>query len=405
VKIFLVKGITALLLAGSIQAAGTIAIQGDVVHTMNGAKIENGVVIIRDGKIESVGPASSAVIPSGVRTIRAKVVTPGLIDARSVVGLAGYLNQDHDQDQIEKSSPSHPELRAIDGYNAKEPLVAWLRKHGITTIHTGHGPGSIISGQTMIAKTRGRDVEEAVLKPFAMMAATIGESALAETGKSPGTRAKEVAMLRQELLKAQEYQRKSKTAADDKRPSRDLHLDAMLPVLDQSVPLLITAHRERDIMSALRLAKEFNLRIVLDGAAEAYLALDAIKASGTSVLIHPTMARSNGEAENLSMETASKLQAAEIPFALQSGFEGYVPKSRVVLFEASLAAAKGLTFDQALASITINAAKILGVADRVGSLAVGKDGDVALFDAEPFEYTTHVTGVIIDGDVVSDSAQ
>jgi len=405
VKISILRSASALLLAGSIQAAGTIAIQGDVIYTMNGAKLENGVIIIRDGKIESVGPSSSTVIPSGVRTIKAKVVTPGLIDAHSVVGLAGYLNQDHDQDQIDKSSPSHPELRAIDGYNAQEPLVEWLRSHGVTTIHTGHGPGSIISGQTMIAKTRGRDLDQAVLVPFAMMAATIGESALAESGKSPGSRAKEVAMLRQEFLKAQEYERKSKNAADDKKPSRDLHLDALLPLLDRSVPLLITAHRERDIMSALRLAKEFNLRIVLDGAAEAYLALDAIKASGVSVLIHPTMARSFGEAENLSMETASKLKEAGILFALQGGFESYVPKSRVVLFEAALAAANGLTFEEALASITIDAANILGIADRVGSLAVGKDGDVALFDADPFEYTTHVVGVVIDGEVVSEAAR
>lgn len=394
----------ALLLASTLNgASGSLAIQGDVIYTMAGPKIENGVVLIRDGKIEAVGPAASIAIPSGVKTLKARVVTPGLIDAHSVVGLAGYLNHDHDQDQIEKSSPSHPELRAIDGYNPREPLVVWLRKHGITTLHTGHGPGAIISGQTMIVKTSGETVEEAVIEPVAMVAATIGEAAVAEKGKSPGTRAKQVAMLRQQLIKASEYRKKSATAAADKKPARDLALEALLPVLDKKVPLLITAHRERDIMSALRLAKEFDIRIVLDGAAEAYLALEQIKSAGVPVLIHPTMARSFGETENLSKETASKLRASGIPFALQGGFESYVPKSRVVLFEAALAAANGLTFEEALASITVDAARILGIDGRVGSLVAGKDGDVALFDGDPFEYTSHVTGVVVDGEVVSDT--
>ena len=393
----------AVCLSGSIYAAETIVIHGDVVHTMNGTPIEKGTVVIVDGKITQVGRADAITAPSGARVLRARAVTPGLIDSRSVVGLAGYLNQDHDQDQIDKSNPSHPELRAIDGYNAQEPLVAWLRNHGVTTIHTGHGPGAILAGQTMIAKTRGANVDEAVVKPFAMVAATLGESALAESGKSPGTRAKQMAMLRQELLKAQDYQRKSKSATDDKKPARDLHLESLVSLLDGTAPLLATANRERDIVSAIRLSKEFGLKLVIDGAAEAYLALDAIKSSGAAVLIHPTMARSFGETENLSMETASKLKAAGIPFAMQGGFESYVPKSRVVLFEAALAAANGLTFDEALSSITIDAARILGIADRVGSLAPGKDGDVALFDGDPFEYTTHVTAVVIDGRVVSET--
>jgi imidazolonepropionase-like amidohydrolase len=123
------------------------------------------------------------------------------------------------------------------------------------------------------------------------------------------------------------------------------------------------------------------------------------------VIVHPTMMRAVGEAENLSMETASRLRAAGIPFALQSGYESYVPKTRVVLFEASVAAAHGLTPEQALAAITIDAARILGVAQRLGSLEPGKDGDLALFDGDPFEYTSHVTGVVIEGRVVSETPQ
>ena len=322
-----------------------------------------------------------------------------------MVGLAGYLNQPHDQDQLERSAPLQPQLRAIDAYNAQEALVAWLRGFGVTTIHTGHGPGALVSGQTMVAKTRGATVEEAVVLPLAMIAANLGPAALAEKEKSPGTRAKQMAMLRSALIRADEYRQKLAAAKEGERPSRDLELEALASVLDRKTPLLVTVNRSQDIVSALRLAAEFAIRIVLDGAAESYLLVDEIRRAGVPVILHPTMARSFDERENLSFETAARLKAAGIPFALQSGYEGYVPKTRVVLFEAGLAAANGLAFNDALAAITIEAARILGVDGRVGSLAEGKDGDVALFDGDPFEYTTHVTGVVIEGDAGERQAQ
>ena len=382
--------------------AQTVAIRAETVHTMTGAQIADGVIVIREGKIERVGPASETPVPEGVRLLTAKVATPGLVDAHSVVGLAGYLNQPHDQDQLERSAPVQPQLRAIDAYNAQEALVAWLRGFGVTTIHTGHGPGALVSGQTMVAKTRGATVEEAVILPLAMIAANLGPAALAEKEKSPGTRAKQMAMLRSALIRADEYRQKLAAAKEGERPARDLELEALASVLDRKTPLLVTVNRSQDIVSALRLAAEFAIRIVLDGAAESYLLVDEIRRAGVPVILHPTMARSFDERENLSFETAARLKAAGIPFALQSGYEGYVPKTRVVLFEAGLAAANGLAFNDALAAITIEAARILGVDGRVGSLAEGKDGDVALFDGDPFEYTTHVTGVVIEGELVSD---
>jgi imidazolonepropionase-like amidohydrolase len=377
-----------------------VAIRGERVYTSAGPAIADGVVIIRDGKVQQVGPSSQVRIPAGFRLLQAKVVTPGLIDAHTVVGLSGYLNQIHDQDQVERTAAMQPDLRAIDAYNPQERLVEWVRSHGVTTMHTGHGPGVLVSGQTMIVKSRGRTVDEAVMVPQAMIAVTIGESAR-EATKGPGTRAKMVALLRTELIKAQEYDRKRETAAEDKKPARDLRLEALARVLKREVPLLVTVHRAQDIMSALRVAKEFNVKLVLDGAAEAYLVLDQIKEAGVPVIVHPTMARSGGETENLSMETAAKLKKAGIPFAFQSGFESYVPKTRVLLYEAGVAAANGLTFDEALAAATLDAARLLGISDRVGSLEPGKDGDVALYDGDPFEYTSHVVGVVIQGEVVS----
>jgi imidazolonepropionase-like amidohydrolase len=142
--------------------------------------------------------------------------------------------------------------------------------------------------------------------------------------------------------------------------------------------------------------------VVIDGGAEAYLVTDELKRAGVAVIVHPAMARSYGEAENLSMETASVLKAAGIPIALQSGFEGYVPKTRVLLFEAGVAAANGLGLQGALEASTIGAARILGLEARLGSLEAGKDGDLALFDGDPFEYTTHCVGTVIEGDVVHD---
>jgi imidazolonepropionase-like amidohydrolase len=392
-------------IAAGALGAQTLAVRGETVHTMAGAPIRDGVVIVRDGRIERVGPAASTPVPAGMKTLRAKVVTPGLIDAHSTVGLSGALNQPHDQDQLERSAPIQPELRAIDAYNAKDPLVAWLRSFGITTIHTGHGPGALISGQTMIVRTTGLEAGADTVKPAAMVAASLGNEGRAEPGKSPGSRAKMIAMLRAEFIKAGEYEAKRSKAEKGKEPPRDLRLEALAQVLKGELPLLVTVHKANDILAALRLGKEFQLRLVLDGAAEAPLVLEEIKASGYPVIVHPSMARPSGDAESLSLETASKLRQAGIPFALQSGFEGYVPKTRVVLFEAAMAAANGLGQEAALASITIGAARLLGIDGAAGSLEAGKTGDLALFDGDPLEYTTHCIATIIGGQVVSETVR
>ncbi|MDG2223638.1 MAG: amidohydrolase family protein [Rubripirellula sp.] len=398
-------------LIGGSQLSAQVAIHGETIYTMAGDPIKDGVVVVRDGKISAIGRADAIKIPEGFRLLNAKIVTPGLVDAHTSVGLSGMFNQEEDQDQFDRSEPIQPELRAVDAYNSQEDLIAWVRSFGVTTIHTGHAPGELISGQTMIVKTTGTTVEEAALFEARAVAATLSSLARKSDSKSPGTRGKMVSMLRSELIRAQEYTDKlssTENADDDQEktpPPRDLRLETLAKVLSGEMPLMVTANRTQDIASALRLAKEFDITIWLDGAAEAYRLTEEILAAGVPVLIHPTMARPTSDLSNLSFETASKLVEAGIPVALQSGYEAYVPKTRVVLFEAGMAAANGLTFEQALATITIDAARILGIQERVGSLEVGKDGDLAMYDGDPFEYTSHCTGVIINGQVVSDSKQ
>jgi imidazolonepropionase-like amidohydrolase len=412
------------VVAGS--ASAQVAVRAKTLYTMAGGPITDGVVVVRDGKIAAVGPASSTPVPEGFRVIEAAAATPGLIDARCTVGVSGVLNQVQDQDQLERSGPIQPELRAIDAYNPQDPLVEYLRSYGITTVQTGHAPGQVVSGQLAIVKTAGNTVEEAVVVAESAIAVTL--SPMAQRGGGPGTRAKMIAMIRDQFLKAQAYQKKleevergagngeaakaddaaaeKKDAKKKEPPARDLRLEALVRVLEGKTPLVVTANRSQDIANVLRFAEEFDIRVILDSASEAYLIVDQIKAAnggkGYDVLVHPTMARAVGEMENKTFENAAKLREAGLRVAIQGGFESYVPKARVVLLEAGVAAANGLGLEGALASVTIDAAKILGVESRVGSLEVGKDADIALFSGDPFEYTTTCTGVIINGKVTDE---
>lgn len=384
------------LLLGTVPAQAQLAVRADTIYTMTGAPIVNGVVLIEGETIEEVGPISEVTVPDGVETREATVVTPGLIDPRATVGLSGLYNVDADQDQLDTSAPMQPELRAIDAYNPREQLVSFVRNLGITTIHSGHAPGALVSGQTAVFATKGETVGEAVRDSLATVAMTLGPGA-SERFNTPGTRAKSVAMLRSELLDAQTYLEKRRDGED---VPPNLGMEALAQVLRGEVPALITAHRAHDIQAALRLQEEFGFDLILDGAAEAYLLVDEIAEADVPVILHPTMARPFGQAKNASFTTAATLHEAGVPVAIQSGWEPYVPKTRIVLFEAAIAAAHGLPRQAALASITRTPAQILGL-DDVGTLDEGQRADLVLFDGDPFEYTTHACTVISGGDVVS----
>lgn len=380
----------------SLNTFAQTAIKAEVIHTGTGVTIQKGVILIKNGIIEKIGEESSVLIPEGYKVYTGKVATPGFVDAHSSLGLSGIYNYAHDQDQLEKSDPIQPELRAIDAYNPREELIEWVVSFGTTTIHTGHSSGALASGQTMIVKPAmgiysGRIIDSATTVSF-----TLG-SEVSANYKKPGTRAKGVAMLRAEFIKAKEYMSKLKKG---EKVTRDLKMETLSQVLSGELIAMFTVNKATDILSALRLQKEFGFKMVLDGAAEATLVLKEIKDSGVPVILHPTMERQSGDSKSISFTNAAVLDSAGILFAIQSGFEGYVPKTRVVLFEAAVAAGYGLSFQKALASVTLHPAKILGIDDKTGSLEAGKEADVVLFDGDPFEYTTHVCEVFIDGVLV-----
>jgi len=386
----IIKSIVIFIFISAISLEAQIAVKGEKIYTMNGTMISNGIILIKDSKIEKVGSASEVKIPENYKILEGKVITPGLIDVHSVVGLAGIYNQKHDQDQLDTTDPIQPELRAIDAYNPKEELVEYLNMLGVTTINTGHAPGALCSGQTMIVKTTGQ-FEGAVMRKESAVVFSLG-SEVSDQFKSPGTRPKGIAMIRSAFVEAQNYAQKEKKGEAPK----NLKYEALLQVLNKKVPAIITANTVVDIMGALRLAEEFKFNLILDGAAEAYLVIDQIKAAKIPVILHAQMART----KNASFETAKLLSDNDILFAIQGGYESYVPKTRVVLFEAAIAVANGLDYEEGLATITTNPAKILNISDKVGSIEKGKDADIVIFDGDPFEYTTHVCQVLVNGAII-----
>lgn len=387
---------SAILFLSATCSNAQLAVKADTIFTMAGAPLVNGVVLIKNGKIESVG--QNLAIPANYTVYTARIVTPGLIDARSTVGISGAVNIPSDQDQIERSGPMQPELRAIDAYNPEDKLVDYVLRNGTTTLHTGHGIGALASGQTMIIKTKKGLTDDVTVKPVAMIAMTLGPS-VSSNFQSPGTKSKQIAMLRTELLKAQQGM---KASAKDSSKLGDLRQQTLAQLLRGELKALIAANTAVEIMSAIRLAKEFNLKLVIEGAAEAYRLVEQIKSAGAEVIVHPTMSRAGGSTLNMTMENAAILTRAGIPVSIESGFEGYVPKTRIVLYEAAVALKYGLSYEQALRTITVNPAKLLGIDSRVGTIEKGKDADLVLFNGDPFEYTTKACVVIVDGKVEVD---
>ena len=389
----------------AIDVPKKLAVLAGRIHTVGKAVIENGIVIVEDGKVKQVGTREAIPVPKGYPIVTASVVTPGLIDAHSVVGLSGALNfKKGDQDQDEMSDPNQADLRVLDSFNPQESLLQFIREHGVTVVHAMPGRANVIAGQTGIFRTYGRTAEQMKIRFPAGMLVNLGEiPKTSYPGKLPNTRMGTANLVRNALTAAQAYAQKMQTA---KEPAPNLKHEAMSLVLQKKVPMIFSAHRADDLMTGLRIAKEYDLNAMLSLATEAYLIPDAILDAKTPVIVHPTMQRpSSPETFHGHLGNAAFLTDKKIPTAICTAFEGYVPKTRVLRYEAAIAMINGLGHERALKSITLDAAKMLGIDDQFGSIEAGKAADLVLYDGDPFEHATHVTHTIVAGRIIHDRAE
>ena len=392
------------------DAADSHLIRVDRLYTVTGGTIDHAAVLIRNGKVAAVGKAGELAVPAGVPVLSARAATPGLIDAFSAVPLAGAYNIPADQDGDEKSDPSQADLRVLDGFHPGEPLLDYLLSRGVTTVHACPGRRNAIAGQTGIFHTHGRSAEEmALVFPHAMLFNLGVAPKTSYEERRPLTRMGTAALIRQALVEAADYSRRQKQRdeeADGKPFQRSLAKQALADVLEKKIAPLFAAQQADDILTAMRIAKEFSLEPQLALAAEGYLLADELKATRIPVIVHPTMQRVGSlETFQTVLGNAAALADRGVLLAIGSGIESYVPKTRVVRFEAGMAMVHGLGFDRALAAVTIDAARILGIADEYGSIENGKVADLVLYDGDPFEHTTHVTHVMIRGRLVFDRAR
>ena len=369
------------------------------------------MVLIRDGKVEAIRSGSQQKPPDGYTALKAAFATPGLIDADTTAGISGAYNIPADQDQDEATDPNTADVRTLDSFNPNERLLKVVNQYGVTTVQTAPGPRNPIAGRAGIFKTAGigsapATVEQLAVRQESAMVFNLGDTPKITYGKkekAPTTRMKTAEIIRHALSDAKAYEEKwdkwKKEGGDiSKQPTRDMKLEALVPVVDGKLPAIFNAYRADDIDTAIRIGNEFHLRYMLASVTEGYLITDVIRRAGVPCLPGPVMQRSESmETANATFENAAILKRAGIPIALMSGYEGYVPKNRILLFEAGIAAANGLGMEEALRTVTASAAKVLAIDDRVGSLDPGKDADIALFDGDPFEYTSHVVAVLVGG--------
>ena len=377
------------------------------LHTVAKGTITDGAVHVKDGKIVFAGARTDLALPAGIPVLTAANVTPGLIDAATIVPLSGEYNIPADQDADENSDPNQADVRVLDAFNPSEPLLRYLLEQGITVVHSVPGRANVIGGLSGVFRTHGSNVESMTVRFPHALVISLGE-APKETYKErlPQTRMGTAALIRQAFVDAANLKKKIDTAKitgkDKDPPERSLKKESLLLALDKKVQTLFAAQQADDILTALRLAEEFQLDAAIALAAEGYLVREQLSDAKVPVLLHPTMQRAGGSLETYHshLGTASALSDAKIPLAITSGAEGYVPKTRVARFEAAIAAVHGLGFEKALAAVTLGAAEVLRIDDRYGSLEPGKVADLVLYDGDPFEYATHVTHVIVDGRLV-----
>jgi imidazolonepropionase-like amidohydrolase len=372
------------------------------LHPGNGPMQTDRAIVVEGQRIQAILPRNQVEVQATDRVLSASDVTPGLIDSFTTAGLSGAWNIPADQDQDEPSDPNQADLRVLDGFNAQEPLLEFLRQNGIIVAHTTAGRGNILAGTSGVFRCDGRTVEDAALnKGFALLV-NLGEVPKdSSKGKGPQTRMGVAGLVRKAFTDAQND--KAKPDPKAKNPK----LAALLPALEGQVPVIFAAHRADDIRTALRIAEEFKLKPVIALGTEAWMLADELAKKQVPVIVHPTMQRAAGSMETVQtlLANAALLKQAGVKVLLSTAFEGYVPKNRNLRSEAAMAAANGLGHAGALQAITADAAKFLGIDKDHGSIEVGKFADVVLYDGDPFEHATHVTQTFMKGQLVYDRGE
>lgn len=380
---------------------------GGLIKTMAGEDIRDGCIHIKDGKIARIGRRDEiAVHPApGERVIEVKdgLIMPGLIEAHCHMGITEEKKGMEGDDCNETVNPVTPYLRAIDAINTMDAAFDDAVRAGITSAMIGPGSSNVVGGQFAFLKTRGRRADDLVVKAPAAMKVAFGENPKVNysgQGKSPSTRMAIAAMLREELTKADAYRERKKKASDGgEHFQEDFALECWLPVLEGQIPLKAHVHRVDDIFTAIRIAKEFGLRMTLDHCSEGHLIAQELAAEGFPAIVGPDLAsRSKIEVQNMAFKTVGVLNHAGVMTAITTDH----PVSLIASLPlcAGLAVKSGLALEEGYKAITIHPAVICGVEDRVGSLEPGKDADIAIFTGNPMEVFTETLFTIIDGEVV-----
>ncbi len=380
-----------------------IAVKAGEIRTM-GKKgvIKDGLIIIEDGTIKDLGQDISLPEDAEVYDYSDKVITPGLIDAHTHLGIGeegiGWEGADYN----EMTDPITPELRAIDAINPDDQGLEDAREHGVTTVMAGPGSANVIGGECMALKTSGSIVDEMVVKSPVGIKAAFGENpkrVYKEKNQSPSTRMAIAALLRKTFQETENYLAKKINQKEDEPFDKDLKYETLIPVLKGELPLKTHAHRADDIMTALRIAEEFSLELTIEHCTEGHKIAEKLAEAEVPAVVGPSLTtRSKVEVRERDFKTAAVLAEAGVTVAIMSDHP-VIPVHNLTLY-AALAAKAGLEKEEALRAITINPAKILGIADRVGSLEKGKDADLAVFSADPFQVSTEVEAVFITGEEI-----
>lgn len=377
-----------------------LLIRNGRVETMAGTVLQKGDVLCRNGKIERIAPQIVLPKDADVQVIDASgcLVLPGLIEAHCHVGITEEKKGMEGDDCNENVEPVTPWLRAVDAVNTMDAAFDDAVRAGITSVMAGPGSSNVVGGQFAFLKTKGRCIDDLILRAPAAMKIAFGENPkvnFSGMGKSPVTRMAIAGLLRKELFRAKRYCEKREK--DEVEP--DFELEPWIPVFAHKIPLKAHVHRVDDIFTAIRIAREFDLRMTLDHCSEGHLVADRIAEAGFPAIVGPDLScRSKIEIQNVDFKTAGILHRAGVQVAVCTDHPVSTIQSLPLC--AGLAVKAGLPMEAGLAAITCNPARICGVFDRVGSLEAGKDADIAIFDGNPMEVFTKTKYTIIDGEIV-----